>query len=45
MFRVLNFFGAGGSISWHHRCVTHLYGSNAIQQVMSFELWVMSERC
>ncbi len=30
-------FETGGSATIKHRCVTHLYGSNAIQQVMSFE--------
>ncbi len=27
------FLGTGFSFSWHHRCVTHLYGSNAIGQL------------
>ncbi len=36
------FYGTGGSATIKHRCVTHLYGRISIQQVMSFELWVMS---
>ncbi len=27
------FFGTGGITTIKHRCVTHLYGSNAIRQV------------
>ncbi len=27
------FLGTGGITTIKHRCVTHLYGSNAIQQV------------
>ncbi len=31
------FLGTGFGATIEHRCVTHLYGSNAIEQVMSFE--------
>ncbi len=30
------FFGISGIATIKHRCVTHLYGSNAIQQVETF---------
>ncbi len=30
------FFVTGGIATIKHRCVTHLYGSNAIQQVETF---------
>ncbi len=30
------FFETGGSATIEHRCVTHLYGRNAIQQVETF---------
>ncbi len=36
-FLRINIWGSGGSATIKHRCVTHLCGSNAIQQVMSFE--------
>ncbi len=35
MIQYLYETGIGATIK--HRCVTHLYGSNAIQQVMSYE--------
>ncbi len=33
-----NFYVTGGSATIKHRCVTHLCGRNAIEQVMSYEL-------